>query len=195
MISISATGHNDNKYDGWVTEFAAKLERELSATLKDKLSIWFDKNPEDKCTAALDEILPVNKKLNHSFLFRLFPKPIAIPESPVWKGEFSGFHEESKNDNIGSTVKLANGNMVSRVIPVKIHDIDTEDIKLLESELSGGLRSVDFIYREDGVNRPLRPVMMRRMQFACRPLYRNQINKLANAIKEIITGDKAKRQS
>ena len=52
---------------------------------------------------------------------------------------------------------MANGNTASRVIPARIHDIDTEDVKLLESELSGVLRSVDFIYREDGVNRPLRP--------------------------------------
>ena len=40
--------YNDNKYDGWVTEFVEKLNQELSATLKDKLSIFFDKNPEDK---------------------------------------------------------------------------------------------------------------------------------------------------
>ena len=28
--------HNDNKYDGWVTEFVAKLQQELNATIKDK---------------------------------------------------------------------------------------------------------------------------------------------------------------
>ncbi len=32
---------------------------------------------------------------------------------------------------LAGTVKLANGNLASRVIPVKIHDIDTEDVKLL----------------------------------------------------------------
>ena len=47
-ISISAIRYNDNKYDGWVSEFVEKLNQELSATLKDKLSIFFDKNPEDK---------------------------------------------------------------------------------------------------------------------------------------------------
>src|SRR6185295_12610448 len=40
--------YNDNNYDGWVTEFVEKLNQELSATLKDKLTIFFDKNPEDK---------------------------------------------------------------------------------------------------------------------------------------------------
>jgi hypothetical protein len=39
---------NDNKYDGWVTKFVEKLNQELSATLKDKLSIFFDKEPEEQ---------------------------------------------------------------------------------------------------------------------------------------------------
>lgn len=39
--------HNDNKYDGWVTEFVDKLTQELNATLKDKLTIFFDKNPHE----------------------------------------------------------------------------------------------------------------------------------------------------
>ena len=54
-------------------------------------------------------------------------------------------------------MKVNTGSYVSRMIPVKIHEIDTEDVRLLESELSGSLRSIDFIYREEGVNRPLRP--------------------------------------
>jgi hypothetical protein len=38
---------NDNKYDKWVTEFVSKLKFELEATLKDRLSIYFDENPQD----------------------------------------------------------------------------------------------------------------------------------------------------
>jgi len=38
---------NDNKYDGWVTEFVTKLKQELEAVVKDKLSIYFDENPKD----------------------------------------------------------------------------------------------------------------------------------------------------
>ena len=33
--------YNDNKYDGWVSEFVEKLNQELSATLKDKLVNFF----------------------------------------------------------------------------------------------------------------------------------------------------------
>ena len=183
---------NDNKYDGWVTEFAAKLERELSATLKDRLSIWFEKNPEENAQAALDKEPSGKQKIKSLIFIPIVSQTYCDTSSPVWKGEFSGFQEESKNDSIGNTVKIASGNSVSRVMPVKIHDIDSEDVKLLESELVGGLRSVDFIYREDGVNRPLHSADDEKNTSPSKPLYRNQINKLANAIKEIVQGIKQK---
>ncbi len=81
------------------------------------------------------------------------------------------------------------------MIPVKIHDIETEDVKLLESELSGGLRSIDFIYREKGIHRPLHPTDDDKHDNPQRPMYRNQINKLANVIKEIISGIKQSKQT
>jgi hypothetical protein len=51
--------HNDNKYDGWVTEFVEKLKQELDATLKDKLTVYFDKNPRE----GLLETHQVNESL------------------------------------------------------------------------------------------------------------------------------------
>ena len=39
--------HNDNAYDGWVTGFVEKLRKELLATLKEKLTIYFDENASD----------------------------------------------------------------------------------------------------------------------------------------------------
>jgi len=39
--------HNDNVYDGWVSEFVENLRKELVATVKDKLTVFFDENPED----------------------------------------------------------------------------------------------------------------------------------------------------
>jgi hypothetical protein len=35
----------DNKYDGWVTEFVGNLRKELEATFKEEISIYFDENP------------------------------------------------------------------------------------------------------------------------------------------------------
>jgi hypothetical protein len=37
----------DNKYDGWITEFVNNLKKELEATFKDEVSIYFDINPHD----------------------------------------------------------------------------------------------------------------------------------------------------
>jgi len=39
---------NDNKRDGWVTEFVETLNDELEATIKDKLHVYFDINPHDE---------------------------------------------------------------------------------------------------------------------------------------------------
>lgn len=188
-IYVSYRQH-DNKYDGWVTEFAEKLKQELSSTLKDKLTIYFDKNPEDSRITSGTEDGSKNKSIRSLIFIPIVSQTYCDTNSVVWKNEFKVFLDGIKNDRIGSTLKLANGNEVSRMIPVKIHEIDTEDVKLLESELSGGLRSIDFIFREEGVNRPLHPIDDEKPANALRPMYRNQINKLANAIKEIIGGIK-----
>ena len=177
--------YNDNKYDGWVSEFVEKLNQELSATLKDKLTIYFDKRPEESREAESSA-----QKIKSLIFIPVISQTYCDINSPVWKNEFNIFQNEIKNDSIGSNIKLINGNTASRVIPVKIHDIDKDDVKLLEAELSGSLRSIDFIYREEGVNRPLRPVDDEKHANPLRPMYRNQINKLANAIKEIISGIK-----
>lgn len=185
---------NDNKYDRWVTEFVEKLRQELSATLKDKLSIYFDNSPEDKRIAYQQEDGSLSQKIKSLILIPVISQTYCDISSPVWKNEFSVFRQDIQNDPIGDVIKLSNGNTVSRIVPVKIHDIDTEDVKLLESALSGGLRSIDFIYREDGVNRPLHPADDEKHANPLRPMYRNQINKLANAIKEIIAGIKLKEK-
>ena len=54
---------NDNKYDGWVSELVTKLKQELSATCKDKLSIYFDINPEDEKKKFLQEDGSVSSKI------------------------------------------------------------------------------------------------------------------------------------
>ena len=187
--------YNDNKYDGWVSELVDKLNQELSATLKDKLSIFFDKSPEDKREESQQEDGTFTPKIKSLLFIPVISQTYCDNNSPVWKNEFRIFQDEIKNDHIGGTIKLSNGNMVSRVMPIKIHDIDNDDIKLLESELSGGLRSIDFIYREQGVNRPLHPTDDDKHDSSQKPMYRNQINKLANAIKEIISGIKLSQQN
>ena len=104
--------------------------------------------------------------------------------APLSPGEGPGVRPE-----FGRDIKLANGNVASRILPIKIHDIDSEDKALLENELGGALRAIEFIYKEAGVNRPLNASDNPDKNIN-KTFYRNQVNKVANAIKEIITSFK-----
>jgi hypothetical protein len=53
---------NDNKIDGWVTQFVDHLNKELTATIKDKVSVYFDANADD----GLIDRLPL-ENLNRQF--------------------------------------------------------------------------------------------------------------------------------
>jgi TolB-like protein len=90
-------------------------------------------------------------------------------------------------------IRLPNGNVANRVLPIHIHDLDITDIKLCESVLGGVLRGVEFIYKEQGVNRPL-TIDDDEKKNINNTKYRNQINKVALAIKEIITAIKKHNQ-
>ena len=175
----------DNKYDGWVTEFVNNLRKELEATFKEDLSIYTDENPQD----GLLETHNVNKSLEGKLKCLVFIPIISQTycdtKSFAWTHEFCAFNKLAKEDLFGRDIKISNGNVASRILPVKIHDLDPEDKRLLENELGGVLRAVEFIYKEAGVNRPLKP-SDNKNDNQNKTDYRNQVNKVANAIKEII---------
>jgi len=181
---------NDNKYDSWVTEFVEKLKQELNATVKDKLSIFFDENPQDGLLETHQVDDSISSKIKSIILIPIISQTYCDTDSFAWNQEFIAFRDMADSDSLKRNIKVPNGNFASRILPIKIHDIDVEDVRLLEKELSGGLRSVDFIYRDAGVNRPLRPVDDTIESATSKVLYRNQINKVANAIKEIVSGVK-----
>jgi len=115
------------------------------------------------------------------------------PRSFAWQNEFIAFNKFALSDSFGRDIKLANGNIASRILPVKIHDLDRDDISLLENEFGTALRSVDFIFKSPGVNRPLKPDDVRSENLN-HTYYRDQINKVANAIKEIVSALKSNGQ-
>src|SRR6185295_2973908 len=122
---------NDNKYDGWVTEFVDKLDLELSATLKDKVSIYFDKNPEEDRKPLYEENSLIPRKIKSLIFIPIVSQTYCDTSSLVWNEEFKGFQTGAKNDSFGPSVKMGSS-VASRTIPVKIHDIDADDLKLLE---------------------------------------------------------------
>lgn len=107
------------------------------------------------------------------------------PKSFTWEHEFKAFVEQASNDQFGLKVKLPNGNVVSRVLPVQIHDLEDEDHKLCESVLEGVLRGIEFIYKEPGIDKPLAPDDDEKKNLN-NTKYKLQIVKIAHAIKEII---------
>lgn len=185
---------NDNKYDQWVSEFVNNLSLELVATLKDRLSIYFDENPEDGILETHNVDKSLSGKLNSLIFIPIISNTYCDTSSFAWQQEFLPFkNAASAGQEFGIDVTLPNGNVASRILPIRIHEIETEDVRLLEKELSGSLRSIDLIYKSAGVNRPLRPKDDNLADNQNGTIYRNQINKVANAIKEIIFGIKKSR--
>src|SRR5512133_3717604 len=145
----------DNKYDGWVTEFVDNLKKELEATFKEEITVYFDINPHDGLLETHDVTASLKEKLKCLVFIPVISRTYCDPNSYAWRNEFVAFIDQAKQDQFGLKVNLPNGNVSNRVLPVRIHDLDPEDIKLVEEYL-GFMRSVDFIYHYQGVNRPLR---------------------------------------
>ena len=177
----------DNKYDGWVTEFVDNLKRELEATFKEEVSVYFDINPHDGLLETHDVDASLKEKLKCLIFIPIISRTYCDPKSFAWEHEFVAFVEQASKDQFGLKVKLPNGNVANRVLPVRIHDLELVDIKLCESVLGGILRGVEFIYKEPGVNKPLTSEDDEKKNLN-KTKYRIQINKIANAIKEIISG-------
>lgn len=177
---------NDNKYDGWVNEFVTNLKKELEATIKERVSVYFDDNPVDGLleTHSVDKSL--QDKLKCLIFIPVISQTYTDTRSYAWEYEFRVFNRLLNEDELGRNVRLPYGNFASRILAVKIHDIDADDIRQIERETGEKLRSIDFIYRSPGVNRPLRANEDHPGSNLNKTYYRDQINKVANAVKEII---------
>jgi adenylate cyclase len=176
---------NDNKYDGWVTEFVANLNKELEATIKDKISTYFDENSWDGLLETHDVDKSLANKLKSLIFIPVLSQTYCDPKSYAWQHEFLPFNKMAQQDPFGRDILLRNGNVASRILPVKIHDLDPNDMRLLQDQLGGPLRAVDFFFKEPGVNRPLKPEDPEDKNLN-KTKYRNQVNKIANSIKEIL---------
>lgn len=175
--------HNDNR-SGWVTDFVNHLKEELAATIKEPVSVYYDSNPHD----GLLEIHHVDKSLEgklRCFIFiPIISHTYCDTKSFAWNNEFLAFCKLAKQDALGLHVKLPNRNVTSRILPVQIHDLDPSDQLLFEREAESPLRAIEFIFRSPGVNRPLTP-QDTRLDNTNRTFYRDQINKIANAINHL----------
>ena len=184
----------DNKGDRWVSEFAEALKTELESTFKEDISLYFDINPHDGLLETHDVDASLKDKLKCLIFIPIISRTYCDPKSFAWEHEFKVFIDQASKDQFGLKVKLPNGNVAARILPIQIHDLNPQDKSLLEKELGGILRAIEFIYKEQGVNRPLTANDDKDVSQG-RPKYRNQINKVANAIDEIINSLKEKQTS
>ncbi len=181
--------HKDNKGEYWVTEFVKVLKAELETTFKEDVSIYFDANPRDGLLETHDVDKSLEGKLKCLVFIPILSQTYCDTKSYAWNNEFCEFNKIAGEDAFGRDIKVRSGNIASRVLPVAIHDLDPEDKDLIEDVLQTKVRSIDFIFRSPGVNRALRRDD-KREENSNRLFYRDQINKVANAIKEIINGMK-----
>jgi|WetSurMetagenome_2_1015567.scaffolds.fasta_scaffold23030_2 TolB-like protein/Tfp pilus assembly protein PilF len=177
----------DNKGDRWVSEFVETLKTELESTFKDEISVYFDINSHDGLLETHDVNASLQEKLKCLIFIPIISRTYCDPKSFAWEHEFRAFVEMTSNDQFGLKVKLPDGNVASRVLPVRIYELDTKDIQECQSVLGGALRGIEFIYKEPGVNKPLTPDDDEKKNLN-KTKYRIQINKVANAIKELIAG-------
>ena len=177
----------DNRSEQWVTKFVQALREELDSTFKEDISIYFDSNEHDGLLETHDVDGSLKEKIKSLIFIPIVSHTYCDTNSFAWKNEFAAFINFTQSDVYGLDIRLLNGNVTKRVLPVRIHDIDKEDSALLEKEIRGTLRPIDFIYKEPGVNRPLQLSDDRSLNLE-KTDYKNQVNKIANVILEIVRG-------
>jgi TolB-like protein/Tfp pilus assembly protein PilF len=186
----------DNKGDRWVSEFVDALKNELESTFKEDISIYFDENPHDRLQETHNVDKSLEGKLKCFIFIPILSQTYCDPNSYAWQYEFQVFNKLSKEDPFGKDIKLRNGNYASRILPIRIHGLEQEDVKLFEKETGSLLRAMDFIFKTaSGVNRPLKSNEDHPNDNLNKIFYTDQINKTANAIKEIVSGLKTEATS
>ena len=186
----------DNKHDGWVTKFVDNLKGELEATFKEDVSVYFDENPHDRLQETHNVDMSLEGKLKCLIFIPILSQTYCDPNSYAWQYEFLAFNKLANEDRFGKNVRLKNGNYASRILPIRIHDLEPEDIKLFEKETGSVLRAMDFVFKTaTGVSRPLKTNEDHPQDNLNKTFYGDQINKVGHAIKEIIQGMKSEPDS
>ncbi len=182
----------DNKHDGWVTRFVENLKGELEATFKEDISIYFDENPHDRLQDTHNVDKSLAGKLKCLIFIPVLSQTYCDPNSYAWQYEFLAFNKFADEDRFGKNIRLRNGNYAGRILPIRIHDLEPEDVKLFEKESGSVLRAMDFVFKtSSGVNRPLKVNEDHPNDNLNKTFYGDQINKTVNAIKEIVLGLRA----
>jgi tetratricopeptide (TPR) repeat protein len=182
----------DNKGDKWVSRFVELLKTELEATFKEDVTVYFDENPHDRLQETHNVDKSLEGKLKCLIFIPILSQTYCDPNSYAWKREFLPFLRMIEKDRFSKDVKLRSGNVASRILPIRIHDLEEEDVKLYEKETGSVLRAIDFVFKTaTGVSKPLKIDEDHPHDNINKTYYSDQINKVGHAIKEIILAMKS----
>lgn len=162
---------------GWVTHFVQDLKHELATLSRRELDVYFDQNPHDGVLPHHDVDDSIKERTNARVFVPILSRSYCTKGTFAWDHEFVPFVKKSA----GLKVKLPSGNTASRILPIKIHDLPEEDVRLYETTAGITFRPIEFVYRAPGINRPLEPTDPP----GSGPSYKDQINLAAHAILEI----------
>jgi hypothetical protein len=120
----------DNKSDRWVSRIFEALKTDLEATFKEDISVYFDENPHDRLQETYDVEKSLESKLNCFIFIPILSQTHCDTNNYAWQNEFLSILKMVKNDRFGKDVKLRSRNVTSRILPVRIHDLEPGDTKL-----------------------------------------------------------------
>ena len=98
--NLPPQGYGRQAESGWVTEFVESLKGELAATLKEPLSIYFDRNPHDGLLETHNVDKSLEGKLKCLIFIPILSQTYCDPKSFAWQHEFVAFNKLSKRRSI-----------------------------------------------------------------------------------------------
>jgi hypothetical protein len=110
----------DNRGDGWVTQFVTNLKSELASTFKEDISMYFDENATDGIGDIHHVGGTIENKLKCLVFVPLISQTYCDPKSFAWQHEFCAFNRASLKELFGREVRLSNGNVASRILPIRV---------------------------------------------------------------------------
>jgi hypothetical protein len=92
---------NNNKYDGWVATFLDNLKKELDATFKEEISVYFDINPCGSLLEIHDVDASLKDKLTCLVFIPIISHTYCDSISFAWEHEFKDFIKQVSDDQFG----------------------------------------------------------------------------------------------
>ena len=137
----------ENKCEREVCEFVKDLKTGFESTFKEEISVYFDINPRDGLLETPDAGDSHKEKLKCVVFNPIISRTYCDPNSFEREHEFKAFVKQASGGQFVLKVKLPDGNVAGRVLPIRIHKLDAEDNELCGSVTGSFLKGIEFLKR------------------------------------------------